>query len=495
MFRLPRIRSLRWRFLAISNLILILLLVVNRSQAIYVMSLRNMAVIDRDLEIKINALLNDNAPKISVPMTPKLDSVINDADMHVPDLAAIHKEGGQLESLFDFNWAVIDYYKDRIDDRTVVARVRSDGSIAESKEWNLNIIQHDAGPLIINTTSDGWVRYAAVRLVDGGSLYVSKSLSEYYRDLNTRFAANVVGSFFVFAFTQPVWWFLITRSLKSYDAITATAGMIVKNNRDARIDVAQVDTEMSEMATNLNAMLDHVNELHDAQAQFLADASHELRTPLAGIMNNAQMALMQPNNTEELRRALAYCQASATRMSRLVNELLDLTRSEGRVDRPHRKVFIDALIADAVEQVEPMAQWRTITLEEKIEQSGLMVLGDSGELYQVLVNLLTNAIQHSEAGGVVCIGAKGYSLNSIRHVMLWVSDMGAGIDPAIGSRVFQRFLRGANKVEGTGLGLAICKSIVHAHGGVIKYRPNEPKGTIFEVSLEATTTTTDYHLA
>ena len=271
--------------------------------------------------------------------------------------------------------------------------------------------------------------------------------------------------------------------------------MIVKNNRDARIDVAQVDTEMSEMATNLNAMLDHVNELHDAQAQFLADASHELRTPLAGIMNNAQMALMQPNNIEELRRALAYCQASATRMSRLVNELLDLTRSEGRVDRPHRKVFIDALIADAVEQVEPMAQWRTITLEEKIEQSGLMVLGDSGELYQVLVNLLTNAIQHSEAGGVVCIGAKGYSHNSIRHVMLWVSDMGAGIDPAIGSRVFQRFLRGANKVEGTGLGLAICKSIVHAHGGVIKYRPNEPKGTIFEVSLEATTTTTDYQLA
>ena len=69
MFRLPRIRSLRWRFLAISNLILILLLFINRSQAIYVMSLRNMAVIDRDLEIKINGLLNNNAPKISVPMS------------------------------------------------------------------------------------------------------------------------------------------------------------------------------------------------------------------------------------------------------------------------------------------------------------------------------------------------------------------------------------------------------------------------------------------
>jgi signal transduction histidine kinase len=488
MLRWPRIRSLRWRIMFISYFVLVMFLLVARTQAIYVMSLRNIEAIDRDLEVRINELLDGTIPKFDTPLARGNDEIIINAEENALDLAAMHEHAGILGpwfGLFDFSGGLAQGYRPDSNDDMLVTRLKSDGSVAETKKWLFGADSHHGASFKAKTSQDGRICYAAATLRDGGTVIVSRSLSEHYRDLKLRFLYNIIGSSLLFAAIFPVWWYLVTQSLKSYDAIAGTANLIVKNNRDARIDVPSMDSEMATMATNLNAMLDHVNELHEAQAQFLADASHELRTPLAGILNNAQMALSQPNNTEELRRALAYCQTSATRMKQLVNDLLDLTRSEGRSDRPYRKVLIDTLMADALEQIEPIAQGHNIELDDSLVQTGLVVFGDSAELLQVLVNLLTNAIQHSEAGSVVQVGAKEFNKDSIRHVWLWVSDTGAGIDPTVGSRIFQRFLRGMSKSEGTGLGLAICRAIIHAHGGTIAYRPNEPKGTTFVVTLEA----------
>jgi two-component system sensor histidine kinase DctS len=102
--------------------------------------------------------------------------------------------------------------------------------------------------------------------------------------------------------------------------------------------------------------------------------------------------------------------------------------------------------------------------------------------------LLANAIQHSKSGDVVRLESCVVSEDGKRHIVMRVIDMGLGIDSRLGNRVFERFYRGRAEYDGSGLGLAICKAIVERHGGIINHRPNLPRGTVFEVTLNAAAT-------
>jgi signal transduction histidine kinase len=233
-------------------------------------------------------------------------------------------------------------------------------------------------------------------------------------------------------------------------------------------------------------MLDHVNQLHDTQARFISDASHELRTPIAGILNNAEVG--HDDTIEEMREALGYCRESAKRMSRLVNNLLSLTGGEVFRDKPSQTVSVESLFFEAVDRIDPIATDARIELIISHPDVALYVRGDSDQLLQVLQNLLANAIQHSKSGDVVRLESCVVSEDGKQHIVMRVIDMGSGIDPRLGNRVFERFYRGRAEYEGSGLGLAICKAIVERHGGIINHRPNLPRGTAFEVTLNAAAT-------
>jgi signal transduction histidine kinase len=319
---------------------------------------------------------------------------------------------------------------------------------------------------------------------DGDSLVLAVSMDGFYANKRIRLFNTILGGLLATTMALSLFWWCLTFAISGFDRIRQTADLVRTNNLAARIDVASMDTEMQPMAINLNAMLDHVNVLHKAQSCFVADASHELRTPLAGIISNSE--LREGRTVEELRRSLRYCHESALRLNRLVNGLLELTREETSREKPHHRVLVETLLNEAVEQVQSIANAAGVELRIDLSDNSLIVLGDSDELSQVLVNLLSNAIYHSPQGGIVrlqaCRVGSGVLFPSLA---LRVTDEGPGIDKALGARVFERFYRGASEYEGSGLGLAICKAIIDAHGGTISYRPNSPCGTIFEVTLDA----------
>ena len=332
-------------------------------------------------------------------------------------------------------------------------------------------------PPIFDYLEDGKIRTISYLTPDGNTIMLEASMDGYYSNRYVSLMIHV--SFFVFivSISIPANWFLLTRAMSGLDDITKTARLVQTNNLSARIDVATMDSELQPMAINLNAMLDHVNTLHEAQIRFIADASHELRTPLAGMQDG--------RNSEEMRLALHYCHLSAQRLSRLVNSLLDLTQEETNRDKPLHRVFVETMLCEAVEQVESIAKKHGVKLVLDQPESSLIVVGDNDELFQLFVNLLANAVYHSPEGGVVRLEACRTGGIHFPTVLFRVIDQGPGIEPTVGSRVFERFYRGPSQYEGSGLGLAICKAVVDRHGGIINHRPNRPRGTVFEVTLNA----------
>ena len=341
-------------------------------------------------------------------------------------------------------------------------------------------------PTIFGYLEDGKIRTISYLTPDGNTIMLEASMDGYYSNRYVSLMIHVSVFVFLVSISIPTNWFLLTRAMSGLDDITKTARLVQTNNLSARIDVAAMDSEFQPMAINLNAMLDHVNTLHEAQIRFIADASHELRTPLAGIITNSEM--QDGRNSEEMRLALQYCHLSAQRLSRLVNSLLDLTQEETNRDKPLHRVFVETMLCEAVEQVESIAKKHGVKLVLDQPDCSLIVVGDNDELFQLFVNLLANAVYHSPEGGVVRLEACRTGGIHFPTVLFSVIDQGPGIEPTVGSRVFERFYRGPSQYEGSGLGLAICKAIVERHGGIINHRPNRPRGTVFEVTLNAAAT-------
>ncbi len=217
---------------------------------------------------------------------------------------------------------------------------------------------------------------------------------------------------------------------------------------------------------------------------FVANASHELRTPVAAIRGAAETllggALDQP---EAARHFVEMVHRQSERLSRLTQDLLDLSRLESRQWRFEVvPVDLSALARTAVELHSLAAEKKGLALASGIPE-GLQVLGDPRALEQVVVNLVDNAVKYTVAGGVTLSAAtRG------EDVVLTVADTGPGIEPHHLARLFERFYRvdpgRAREAGGTGLGLAIAKHLVQGMGGEISVS-SSAEGTRFDVRLPA----------
>jgi signal transduction histidine kinase len=177
--------------------------------------------------------------------------------------------------------------------------------------------------------------------------------------------------------------------------------------------------------------------------------------------------------------------ANTTRMQRIVDDLLDLSRIEsgGWVPNP-TVVDVETLVAEAMGAVRPSAESKGIAVEAHIDPSALEVYGDRTGLRQILSNLLENAVRHTVRGTVTVATAKARG-----GIELSVSDTGIGIPPQNLSRIFERFYRAdsgrARESGGTGLGLAIVRHLVEAHGGKVEARSVEGVGTTITIFFPA----------
>ena len=218
---------------------------------------------------------------------------------------------------------------------------------------------------------------------------------------------------------------------------------------------------------------------------FVANASHELRTPVAAIRGAAETllsgALEQP---AAARSFVEIVHRQAERLSRLTQDLLDLSRLESRQWRFEvAPVELEALARTALELHGPAAQKKGLTLASTVPP-GLVALGDPRALEQVVVNLVDNAVKYT-ASGSVTVGAAPHG----EDVLITVTDTGPGIEPHHLARLFERFYRvdpgRAREAGGTGLGLAIAKHLVQGMAGEITVQSGA-EGTCFTVRLPGT---------
>ncbi len=237
--------------------------------------------------------------------------------------------------------------------------------------------------------------------------------------------------------------------------------------------------------------------LAQMRSDFIANASHELRTPLAslrGFIDTIRGAARY--DTEAQDRFLVIMDEQALRMTRILDDLLSLSRIEMRTHLlPDAFVDLEATVSAVVRGLEPLARDAKITMSITGEAAPSLVKGDSHELEQVFRNLIQNAIKYGREGGKAGISLKRVQAMGSRRerIAVSVSDDGPGISEEHIPRLTERFYRvdtsASRQRGGTGLGLAIVKHIVMRHRGELDIASQLGRGSTFTVTLDAAAAT------
>ncbi len=228
-------------------------------------------------------------------------------------------------------------------------------------------------------------------------------------------------------------------------------------------------------------------EISQSKSDFVSKVSHELRTPLSSIRAYVEMLVDDEAKDDESRQEFYKIIHNETeRLGRLIDNMLNISSIEAGIIKIAREdVDIRQLIDRAVETLEPQAREKNISLHKKVVDVDLSVEGDDDMLYQVVLNLTSNAVKYTPEGGRVTIGAD--SDNLTRSVVITVSDTGLGIPPDAIPKLFDKFYRVENYkriAKGTGLGLSLCKHIVETlHDGQIGVETKLGMGSKFWVSI------------
>jgi two-component system sensor histidine kinase SenX3 len=224
--------------------------------------------------------------------------------------------------------------------------------------------------------------------------------------------------------------------------------------------------------------------LEAVRRDFVANISHELKTPV-GALGLLAETLADEEDQAVARRLAERMQLEATRVGRIIDDLLDLSRIESEEAPIREPVPVHRVLAEAVERVRPTAELRGITIEVPEPSRRLALNGERRQLVSALYNLLENAVKYSDDGATVEISAA----TDGSWVELAVRDHGIGIPARDLERIFERFYRvdraRARDTGGTGLGLAIVRHVASNHGGDVRVDSHEGEGSTFTLRLPA----------
>ena len=294
---------------------------------------------------------------------------------------------------------------------------------------------------------------------------------------------------------HPVLGEAIDRAARGPEATTAEISVPAPTPREVAATVLPFEPPLADGGSIILVLSNRSREraLERTRADFVANASHELRTPLASLTGFIE-TLRGPaaGDREAQARFLAIMAEQASRMANLIDDLLSLSRIEMSEHQPPAdQVDLGALAQRVAAGFEPRLAARAMRLDLAIEK-GIIVVGDAGQLAQVVQNLVDNALKYGREGGTVRIvvaGAHGAPFPARKGVVLAVSDDGPGIPRAHLPRLTERFYRvdkaRSRSAGGTGLGLAIVKHIVVRHRGQLLVESEEGRGSTFSVWLPA----------
>ena len=343
-------------------------------------------------------------------------------------------------------------------------------------------------PFTVSTSGGERVRIAVVRPFGGATVLLGLPLNDVDAAVQRLVTVEVVATSIILALLALTAFCVIRLGVRPIKQMTATATAIAQGELSHRVPDVAPGTEAGELGTALNAMLasieDAFGERDATEARlrrFAADASHELRTPVTTVRGYAELyrsgGLRDP---ADLANAMNRTEQEAIRMGTLIEDLLMLARlDQGRPLERH-EVNLGRLAVDAVSDAKAVHPTRPITA---VVADGVTTLGDEGRLRQVVANLVSNALVHTDGEVPIVVRA----LRIDERAVLEVTDAGPGLDAEAAAHAFERFYRAdksrSRQHGGSGLGLSIVQAIVEAHGGEVSLTTAPGEGLTVRVSL------------
>jgi PAS domain S-box-containing protein len=358
--------------------------------------------------------------------------------------------------------------------------------VSRGKAYIENLVE-DAADLIMTSNLDDciltWNRGAEVLFGYGKDEVIGKHLSillppdRFHEPAETRAKVEIAGAL---------------RDIevrgKRKDGVIIYLSLSVSPIRDAQekivgfLRVAKDITEKKRYERRLK-------ELDKMKSDFVSNVSHELRTPLTSIKGSVDNMLdgLTGSLNEKQVRYLARIKSNTDRLSRLINDLLDLSKIEaGRVEIRPAFLPVAALAEEVAEQLKPLAAEKLIQIEVAAPDPSMTVWADRDKVTQVMTNLLGNAVKFTPQDGKVTVEIEK---NSNGYVQISVADTGPGIFPEEANKIFAKFYQIADidkqRPKGSGLGLAISKALVEMHGGKIWLESKVGGGSTFCFTLPA----------
>jgi len=277
---------------------------------------------------------------------------------------------------------------------------------------------------------------------------------------------------------------LAGRVLAPVGAMAQTARRITAESLTDRLPVRDPHDEFGQLASVINETLSRLQSAFEQLRRFTADASHELRTPLTAIRSVGEVALHRPLNAPGYREVIGSMLEEVDRLTRLVENLLMLTRGEsGRTEAALEKLNLSEWVGGVVEHLRVLAEEKEQILT-CVDSGSVSAVCDSVILAQGLINVLDNAIKYTHRKGTIRVSVKEISPS---EAAIEIEDNGPGIPALDRERIFERFYRvdrgRARELGGAGLGLAIARWSVDANRGRIEVESEEGKGSLFRIVL------------
>lgn len=339
-------------------------------------------------------------------------------------------------------------------------------------------------------SEDGRTTYRVLTQPIAGFVVVTALPIDDVRATITRLLLiEVSGSIVILLALGLVGWWVLHLGIRPVQEMTAAASLIAAGDFAVRLPEAAPGTESAALAGALNQMLGRIQHALDDRAEaesrlrrFVADASHELRTPITTIRGYAELYRHGGlANREALDDAMRRTEQESARMGRLVGDMLTLAKLDEERPLLRRPTDLVRIARDTVADASVSEPGRRITLE--VDRPDAVVDGDEDRLRQAVINVVGNALVHTNATVPVSV--------RIRHhdgrIELEVRDEGDGMDPEIAARVTERFFRAdparSRHRGGSGLGLSIVAATIAAHGGTLSVTSTPGSGTTVRMDL------------
>jgi heavy metal sensor kinase len=319
-------------------------------------------------------------------------------------------------------------------------------------------------------------------------IIASESLSAVYHQFAAIEQSLIVGLPLLVVLAIAGGVLLSKRGLRSVSEVCEQAEQISARNLDVRLPVTHANGEVGRLSLAFNSLLVRLENSFRVMRSFMADASHELKTPLSVMQGEIDVALSRRRTEEEYRESLSVLRDQARRMSRIVTDLLALSRADaGQSELATEELYLNDLLQESVRAAQGLAARKNIGLSVQGGDNDITFTGNEELLRRMIFNLLDNAIQYTPEDGSVKVDLKCED----GKVLLSVADTGIGIPQEYWDRVFDRFFRvdsSRNRAHGggAGLGLSIVKLAADSHKGTVRLLSAPGIGSTFTVELPGT---------